>query len=193
LSTVRTRRLHESFDVELVYTFFPLHPDTPAQGIALRDYFKGRGLDIQEMHRQMRARMNGEGLPYEPGERLINSRLSQELGKWGDQQGKPGIHELLYRAHHAEGTDISDPKALVKIAQKAGLDPVEAQAILSDRRMMAAVDTDWERSREIGVTGVPTFLADGRAVVGAQPYDVLEKLVRLAGAEPRSSRARADQ
>jgi len=29
---------------------------------------------------------------------------------------------------------------------------------------------------------VPTFMADGRTIVGAQPYEALEKLVLAAGA-----------
>jgi predicted DsbA family dithiol-disulfide isomerase len=152
----------------------------------LRDYFKGRRFDIAEMHRQMKARMSAEGLPYAPGDRLINSRLSQELGKWAEQQGKPEIHDLLYRAHHAEGIDISDPKSLVVIAQRVGLDAAEAEVVLSERRMKAAVDADWKRALEMGVTGVPTFVAGEQGVVGAQPYQVLEQLIRAAGAGLRS-------
>ncbi|MGD8705490.1 MAG: DsbA family oxidoreductase, partial [Syntrophobacterales bacterium] len=41
---------------------------------------------------------------------------------------------------------------------------------------------DWVYSRTHGITAVPTFAADGRTVVGAQPYEVLEKLVVAAGA-----------
>jgi predicted DsbA family dithiol-disulfide isomerase len=44
--------------------------------------------------------------------------------------------------------------------------------------MRKAVDADWARSRALGVTGVPTFVIGRKAVVGAQPYEVLEQLVR---------------
>jgi predicted DsbA family dithiol-disulfide isomerase len=36
------------------------------------------------------------------------------------------------------------------------------------------------------VTGVPTFVAGGHGVVGAQPYEVLVKLLEQAGAQRRS-------
>jgi predicted DsbA family dithiol-disulfide isomerase len=39
----------------------------------------------------------------------------------------------------------------------------------------------------MGITGVPTFVAAGRGVVGAQPYEVLERLVRAAGAKSRGA------
>ena len=42
-------------------------------------------------------------------------------------------------------------------------------------------------SRQSGVTGVPTFAAGGYGVVGAQPYEVIEKLVTEAGAKQRSA------
>jgi predicted DsbA family dithiol-disulfide isomerase len=55
-----------------------------------------------------------------------------------------------------------------------------ARAVLEQRTFKAAVDADWELSRQYGVTGVPTFVAGRRGVVGAQPYEVLEQLVRQA-------------
>ena len=57
---------------------------------------------------------------------------------------------------------------------------------LSIKYIKAAIDADWQRSREFGITGVPTFVADGRGVVGAQPYETLEQLVGMAGATRRS-------
>ena len=50
--------------------------------------------------------------------------------------------------------------------------------VLEERRYRAAVDADWMKAREDGVTGVPTFVAGNRRVVGAQPYDALVELVR---------------
>jgi predicted DsbA family dithiol-disulfide isomerase len=41
-----------------------------------------------------------------------------------------------------------------------------------------AVDSDWKYSRTCGITAVPTFTANGRMVVGAQPYKVLEELIK---------------
>jgi predicted DsbA family dithiol-disulfide isomerase len=49
--------------------------------------------------------------------------------------------------------------------------------VLEKRTYQAAVDADWEKSRQYGVTGVPTFVAGGQGVVGAQPYEALEQLI----------------
>ena len=60
----------------------------------------------------------------------------------------------------------------------------EARSVLTERRFRAEVDEDWQRSTQSGVTGVPTFDAGGHRVVGAQPYEVLEQLVKAAGGRP---------
>ena len=55
--------------------------------------------------------------------------------------------------------------------------------MLEQRTFKAAVDEDWKLSRQYGITGVPTFVAGGYGVVGAQPYETLEQLVTRASAD----------
>ena len=42
------------------------------------------------------------------------------------------------------------------------------------RTHKTAVDSDWKRSHQLGITAVPTFVINQKGVVGAQPYEVLE-------------------
>lgn len=142
----------------------------------------------------MQGLMADEGLPYGERSRTYNSRLAQELGKWADSKervdafddsSQDSFHDAMFKAYFVAGQNISDVDTLVGIAERAGLPVDEARAVLLERRFQTAVDADWERSRAVGVTGVPTFVADGRGVVGAQPYEVLEQLVKEAGAIAR--------
>ncbi len=165
------------------HVHFPLHPETPSGGIALAELFAGRGADLNAMHSRMKSLMDTEGLPYARRERTYNSRLAQELGKWGEVAGRPAIHDALYRAYFVDGTDIGNIDALVGVAERVGLPADEARHILNERAFRAAVDRDWAHAHALGVTAVPTFIAGGRAVVGAQPYETLEQLVQLAGAK----------
>lgn len=129
--------------------------------------------------------MDAEGLPYGKRERTFNSRLAQELGKFGDERGVPEIHDALYRAYFVEGSNIAKLPVLIKAATSVGIPADEARDVLTERRLRAAVDEDWARSRQLGVTGVPTFVIGRKGLVGAQPYEDLEELVRSAGAQPR--------
>ena len=163
---------------------FPLHPETPAEGLALADLFAGRGLDIKAMHAQMKARMDAEGLPYGERTHTYNSRLAQELGKWADTQpGGEAFHDAMFRAYFVEARDISQPAVLLEIAQSVGLSVDAAREVLEKRTFKAAVDADWKLSRQYGITGVPTFVVGRRGVVGAQPYEALEQLVTKVRAE----------
>ena len=181
---MRIEKLRIEHDVTIEWVHFPLHPETPAEGQSLEDLFRGRNVDRKAMHAQMKARMDAEGLPY--GERTMtyNSRLSQELGKWADTQpGGEAFHDAMFRAYFVEARDISRPEVLLEIAERAGLPRAAAAEVLEKRTFRAAVDADWKLSREYGITGVPTFVAGHRGVVGAQPYEVIERLVKQAKAE----------
>jgi predicted DsbA family dithiol-disulfide isomerase len=180
---VRIERLRREHGVRVEWVHFPLHPDTPPEGRALAELFAGRNVDVRAMHAQMKARMTAEGLPY--GERTMtyNSRLAQELGKWADTQpGGETLHDALFRAYFVDARDISRPAVLQELAERAGLSAGGARRVLEERTFSDAVDADWALSREYGITGVPTFVAGRYAVVGAQPYEVLEALVRRAAA-----------
>ena len=126
----------------------------------------------------MKGLMADAGLAYGERTHTYNSRLAQELGKWGDtQEGGEAIHDKLYRAYFVDNVNIAEVDELVKIAETAGLDGVSARGILDNREFQSQVDEDWQRSKEAGITGVPTFFSKDLVVVGCQPYEVLEKFV----------------
>jgi predicted DsbA family dithiol-disulfide isomerase len=163
---------------------FPLHPDTPPEGRSLADLFRGRNVDRGAMHAQMKARMTAEGLPYGDRTMTYNSRLAQELGKWADTvPGRKAIHDALFRAYFVEARDISRPAVLLEVAEQAGLSVADAREVLEQRTFKDAVDRDWQLLREFGITGVLTFVAGRYSVVGAQPYETLEQLVKKAAEE----------
>jgi predicted DsbA family dithiol-disulfide isomerase len=183
---VRIEKLRTEHNVKIEWVHFPLHPETPVEGRSLADLFAGRGVDRKAMHAQMKARMDAEGLPY--GERTMtyNSRLAQEVGKWADTQpGGEAIHDAMFRAYFVEARNIGDPDVILDIVKQVGLPVDEAREVIEKRTFKDAVDEDWALSRQLGVTGVPTFVAGRYGVVGAQPYETLERLVERAATEEK--------
>ncbi len=185
LSTGRIEKLKEQFDVEVELIHFPLHPETPDDGMSLENLFAGRNVDIEAMYSRMKGLMDAENLEYGKRTHTYNSRLAQELGKWADGQSIPGnnyeaIHDALYRAYFVDSLNIGDKEILIDVASKAGLPEDDVQMVLIERTHKDAVDADWNLSREYGVTGVPTFVAGGYSLVGAQPYEALERLINDA-------------
>lgn len=178
LGTARIERLKKEHGVQVKLVHFPLHPDTPQEGRTLEALFEGRGYDIPKMQAEMRARMQAEGLAYGDRKMTFNSRLAQELAAWAvSQPGGEAIHDALFRAYFVDGRNIGDAEVLLGISRQLKLDETQAREVLEKRTHKAAVDADWEKSRQYGVTGVPTFVIGNRGLVGAQPYDALEALV----------------
>lgn len=139
------------------------------------------------MMRRLKMLMDAEGLPFDEGRYMtFNSRLAQELAKWGN--GKPESESLnmaLYQAYFVEGQNIGDVEVLVHVAEQVGLQVAKARQVLEQRLMRSAVDDDWQYARSIGVTAVPTFAVGLTGVVGAQPYEQLAQLLDHVGASRR--------
>ena len=185
---MRIESLRKKYDIALELVHFPLHPETPLEGLPLDKLF-GKSSPAERAARQERMQklMDAEGLPYGERTHTYNSRLAQELGKWAATKTESwDIHDALFKAYFVEGKNVGDLETLVAIAKSVGLPQDEARQVLTDRTFKDAIDRDWVNSRQTGVTGVPTFAAGGYGVVGAQPYDVLEQLVTEAGAKART-------
>jgi predicted DsbA family dithiol-disulfide isomerase len=136
--------------------------------------------------RQKRAAAE-RGLPF--GERTMtyNSRLATELGKWAESKGKGDqFHNAVFRAYYVDGINIAKPDALVTLAEAVGLSGREAGEALKTRSFRKAVDADWDLAAQLGISAVPTFLLDGWSIVGAQPYEAMEKLLLDNGVKRRA-------
>lgn len=178
--------MQQNHDLKIQWVHFPLHPDTPDEGRSLEDLFAGRGYDVAAMQAQMKERMAAEGLDYSSRTMTYNSRLAQEVGKWAETQpGGEAIHDAMFRAYFVDTKNLALPDVLVEIAESVGLSGGEAREVAESRSFKEAVDADWARAHQHGVTGVPTFMAGGYGVVGAQPYEMLDKLVTEAAAKSR--------
>lgn len=163
--------------------------------------------------RRLKMLMDAEGLPFDEGRTMtFNSRLAQELAKWGEGKleseglnheglnneglnneslnneglNHEGLNMALYQAYFVDGRNIGDLEVLLQVAEEVGLPVEEAQIVLEERLMRPAVDADWQYARSIGVTAVPTFAVGLTGVVGAQPYEQLAQFLEHVGASRRS-------
>lgn len=175
---MRTDRLHKEYGIELRYTAFPLHPETPEGGMELSEMFAGREAMIAEMQSRLTQVAAAEGLPLTTRSRTYNSRRAQELGKWAEAQSMgEHFHHAVYRAYFVDGVNIGVIDELISIATSVGLPPDEARTVLESRNYASAVDADWQRSREMRITAVPTHLCEGKRVAGFGAYDDFIRLI----------------
>lgn len=109
------------------------------------------------------------------GHRVVH--LAQAHGK------QAAMIERLMRAHFSEGQALDDHATLAALAAEVGLPEVETRELLAGDRLAAAVRDDEARARQLGISGVPFFVLDGKlGVSGAQPVEVFaQALAQAAG------------
>jgi predicted DsbA family dithiol-disulfide isomerase len=164
--------------VSVRWLAFPLHPETPEEGQTLEELFAGRSFNIPEALAHMKTVADAEGLPFGKRTKTYNSRLTQELAKWAEEQGRgDAFHQAAFRAYFADGKNIAKMESLLDIAVSVSLDPNEARRVIEERTYREAVDTDWQKAHGLGITAAPTFLFGNRRLVGAQPYQDLKQFV----------------
>ena len=171
--------MHREYGVELSWTVFPLHPETPELGTELTELLGVRAEQIGAMQARLREVARAEGLSLAERSRTYNSRRAQELGKWAEREGKGDPwRRAVYRAFFVAGRNIALVDELAGIAESVGLSADEARAVLAAGSFGAAVEADWQRARELGISAVPAHLCAGRRLVGFSGYDDFVRLIK---------------
>lgn len=114
----------------------------------------------------------------EPSERA--ARAAHAAGLQGDYWE---YHDALYAEGEHRAADQLTDEALVKIAEHLGLDTERFARDMYSDSTTEQVDAAAREGHELGITGTPTFILDGRAIVGAQPDSVFTDIIEHVLAE----------
>ena len=114
-----------------------------------------------------------------------NTRDAHRLIHLAGERGvQDAVKERFMLGYFTEGELVSDHDALVRLAAEAGLDPDEARAVLDSDAYADAVRADEEEAADLGISGVPFFVVDGKfGISGAQPVDVMVSVLDRAWAK----------
>ena len=69
---------------------------------------------------------------------------------------------------------------LLEYAAELGLDRSRFTSCLDERTYAAAVEADAAQARALGITGTPTFIVNGRLLVGAHPPESFRAVIQEA-------------
>jgi predicted DsbA family dithiol-disulfide isomerase len=162
---------------------FQLNPGMPAGGMARADYRrqkfgsleKGRALDAR-----VALEGAGEGIAFafERMQRTPNTVAAHRLIDLAQKQGKgDAVVAALFRAYFEEASDIGDAAVLQAIADRASVSG------WPDDKEVATVKEKEERVRDLGISGVPTFIFNRTSgLSGAYPPEMLAQAIREAAA-----------
>lgn len=115
----------------------------------------------------------------------INTRTAHRLIQFAGIAGhQHAIVESLFRAYFTDGLNIGDHDTLADLAAEVGLDRDAALAALGDENLDRAIDEDIRQASQLGITGVPFFVLDGKyGISGAQPVPAFLQALEQAWAE----------
>jgi predicted DsbA family dithiol-disulfide isomerase len=183
-------RFEHSGEVDVVWRAYELDPHAPT--LREGDYVDRLATKYGMTREQARAaneRLSAlaaaEGLDFhferaQPGNTFDAHRLLHHAREAGSGR-QDALKERLFEAYFGEGAAIGEAETLIRLAGQAGLDPRECAEILAGDRYADAVRADEREALELGVTGVPFFVVDGKfGIPGAQDADTILNVLERA-------------
>ena len=175
---------------EIAWHPFQLNPEMPAGGMDRREYlehkFGGQAGALRAYAPIVeRAEAAGLSIDFSAIKRTPNTLDAHRLIHWaGVEDMQNDMAMALFRAYFEEGRDIGDHEVLADLADSLSMDGAMIMRLLrsdADREDIANRDKQF---REMGITGVPTFIVAGQhAVPGCQPADLWVKVIDELGAQ----------
>lgn len=175
-------------EVEIHWRAFELDPNAVAECSttmveALAAKYRMSNSDVNSMVDSMTERAINLGLVFNLRDQLPTSTLNAHrlIAAASAQDHVLGGLMATRFAMGAlrDGLCVSDPTVLTQLAVETGMVEQDVHEVLSTDAFLDIVRADEMSAREIGVTGVPFFLFNGRVgLSGAQPPEVLVQAMK---------------
>jgi len=170
--------------VVLAWHPFQLNPDMPRDGMDRREYLEtkfGGKRQAVEVYGRIAEAAKAAALELDFGaiKRTPNTLDAHRLIQWAGIEGaQTRVVAALFAAYFKEGRDIGNAEVLADIADACGMDAAMVLRLLATDAEVDDIRARDAHSREMGVTGVPTFIiANQHAVPGAQPTELWTKVL----------------
>ncbi|HMK07613.1 MAG TPA: DsbA family protein [Anaerolineales bacterium] len=89
-------------------------------------------------------------------------------------------HDVLFANQNGENIGDFNQRRLLAMAEKLGLDMSAFKTCLNSQDARSAVAADSLLASQNGLSSTPSFLVNGKPLLGAQPYDVFQKAIEAA-------------
>ena len=199
----RALAAHPDHPFELRWRPFQLNPDMPPEGMDRQEYLEAKfggpeaAADVYGRIADA-AKESGLEIDFSRIPRTPSTLDAHRPIRWARlEEAQTPVVDALFRRYFEDGADISDPDVLVGIAEEAGMEGDMVRALLTSEADAAEVQEEFDAAREIGVSGVPTFLVGGKYVIqGCQKQqtwsDMIEDILRLMAGDPMLQAANDD-
>jgi predicted DsbA family dithiol-disulfide isomerase len=176
---------------EIEWHPFQLNPDMPPEGMDRHTYLERKFGGQEGAARAYApiveaAEAAGLDLNLAGIQRTPNTLDAHRLIHWAGIEGRQmAVAMALFRAYFHEGRDIADHDTLADIADGAEMDAAVVLKLLKSDADLEGIHKKDAGFREMGITGVPTFIVAGKhAVPGCQPPELWIKVIDELNNQP---------
>lgn len=189
-------RTRDLVDPRIAFQPFELNPDMPPEGQNIVEHVAQKYGASPEQSAANRAaiieRAAGVGftMTMTDASRAYNTFDAHRLLHWAGLAEQPegaqaALKHALFEAYFTHDENPGDPDVLVRAAEKAGLDGVEARAVIESGRYAEAVREAEHLWRTRGIDAVPAIVIDRKYLIsGGRPPEEFEQAIRQIAAEP---------
>ncbi len=182
-------------DVTVVFRSFELDPNAPKETpLTIHEIIAQKyGITVEEAKRanaDIGRQAEAVGLTFRfETMKPTNTFDAHRLAQYAKEKGKlQDVVERLFFAYFTESKHISDRDVLLDIAEAAGLDRSETEAVLDGDRYTEQVREDEAEAAQLGVRGVPFFVLNRKyAISGAQPIEVFRQALEKVWEEEQKA------
>ncbi len=172
--------------INLMWRPYQLYPDTPPEGADLTTKIKQRYGEEGAKRMRENIEVAAEGtlinFSFDKIKITPNTLNAHRLIRWAASTGQQHmIVESLFSAHFEQGRNIGDVAVLLEIAGLHEMDVPLLSELFDSENDIEATRNDDAAARDLGVHGVPAFLAGGKfLLMGAQEPEYLNRFIEKA-------------
>ncbi|MCX6020648.1 MAG: DsbA family protein [Chloroflexi bacterium] len=185
----RAERLQREHGVEIELRAFLLRPDIQPGGL-VRQSRPGEAEPGSLLTGHIGDMAKEVGRIMRRAPKTAYTIPALEATEFAKQVGKvEPFHIGVFKALWEDGEDIEDFAVLRKVAEQSGIDWSAMERALVERTYQEAVEQQMEAAVAMGINAIPAFVMGNRGFMGAQPYDIFERLLNIVlqeeGQSPR--------
>ena len=196
----RALALKPEVPVQVFWRPYRLDPTIPKGGVDRKAYMKAKFGDNPKAG-AMRDVIVDEGaklgidFAFDKIAISPNTLDSHRLIRWAGGAGvQDDVVERLFKAYFVEGRDIGDAAVLTDVAAAAGMQAALVAELLAKDADLAEVEREAGMANQMGITGVPCFIFDGRYMIsGAREPEILVRVMEKVLQEAQTPQAQSAQ
>jgi predicted DsbA family dithiol-disulfide isomerase len=161
--------------IPVVYHAYQLDPKLPPEGLPFNSTMEKK-MGGPERIKTMLQRVTEAGAAvgvtfrFDQMERMPNTVLAHRITALLPEGHQEHWVDSVMKAHFEDGKDIAKLDVLLDIGRDLELDPAEITTLLDEGYGLEAVNKDMEVAKNMGISGVPFFIINGKYVLsGAHP------------------------